>query len=103
MVVWVTSAYSRTRRGRDWMELAYTELIELSLNYQSLGLPYLYITPVFQGVSLAQIARNPLLSSWQRGLLNPPGKAFPVREVARKRVDFRDQEALRRSLTPPKP
>jgi hypothetical protein len=103
LVVWITPAYLRTRRGWVWMELAYAELIELSLNYQSLGLPYPYIIPVFQGVSLAQVARTPLLSYWQRSLLYPPGKALPVPEIARKLVDFHDQEALKRSHAPPRP
>src|SRR5882762_11270234 len=72
MVVWVTPAYLKTRRGWGWQELAYGELLELSLNIDHLDVHNPYIVPVIpRKVNVQQIARTPLVNYWQRQLLSP--------------------------------
>ncbi len=94
VVVWATPAYLQSVRGWVWMELAYAELIELSLNSAMLELRHPYIVPVFRTVSVEQLERTPLLGYWQRQLV-VPNKDYSLMEIAQKLVEFHEQEALR--------
>lgn len=98
MVVWVTPAYLETVRGWIWMELAYAELVELSLNADRFDLQHPYIVPVFRGVTVEPVARTPLLAVWQRQLTVPEGE-HPISDVAQRLVEFFEQEARKR-VTP---
>ena len=97
LVCWITPAYLRNRRGWIWMEFAYAELLELSLNYRELGTRFPYIVPVFQGVTMRQADRTPLHAYVHRNLPGPLGKTSPIPTIARELVDFYDQERRRRS------
>ncbi|HTU93806.1 MAG TPA: toll/interleukin-1 receptor domain-containing protein [Gemmataceae bacterium] len=92
-VVWVTPAYLQSVRGWVWMELAYAELIELSLNAALLDLRHPYIVPVFRNVTVNQLERTPLFDYWQRQLV-VPNKEYPLHELAKKLVEFHEQEGL---------
>jgi hypothetical protein len=94
LVAWVTSAYLQSIRGWVWMELAYAELIELSLNSDQLELRHPYIVPVFRNVAVNQLERTPLLGYWQRQLVIP-NQDHSLTEIAQKLVEFHEQEALR--------
>ena len=94
MVAWVTPSYLQSIRGWVWMELAYAELIELSLNSTRLELRHPYIVPVFRNVAVNQLERTPLLGYWQRQLV-VPNKEHSLEEIARKLVDFHEQEGQR--------
>jgi len=95
MVCWVTPSYVATTRGWVWMELAYAELIELSMNIAQFGLRAPFIVPVFYNVGIAQIERTPLLAYWQRQLAYTQ-QSPDIAEIARKLVDFHEQELRKR-------
>jgi hypothetical protein len=105
MIVWVTPAYlDGGARGWVWVELAYAELLEISLNYPSPPGRFPYIVPVFRGVRIGRVARTPLLPYWQRPLMTPQGRRYPIVEIARTLVAFYDQqERKRRSSNLPGP
>ena len=92
MVAWVSPAYLATNRGWVWMELAYAELIELSMNLGSFDLRHPYVVPIFREMTVERLERTPWLAYWQRQLL-APNQEHSVTEIARKLVDFYDQEA----------
>ena len=96
MVPWVTRNYLNAQRGWVWLELAYSELIELSMNVENLDIRHPYLVPIFRGITVAEVERTPLLSYWQRKLLLSSDPAS-VREVAMMLVDFREQEAFKRA------
>ena len=52
VVVWATPAYLANDRGWVWMELAYAELLETSLNLPGVNIRLPYIVPVFQRVAV---------------------------------------------------
>jgi hypothetical protein len=93
-VVWVTPAYLQSVRGWTWVELAYAELIELSLNAALLERCNPYIVPIFRNVTVNQLERTPLLVYWQRQLV-VPNKDYPLHDLAQKLVEFYEQEDLR--------
>jgi hypothetical protein len=95
MVAWISPEYLRSLRGWVWMELAYAELIELSLNSDGYELRQPYIVPVFRGVALEQTERTPLLKYWQRQVV-VPNKKHSIPQTAKHLVDFHDQEARKR-------
>lgn len=95
MVVWATPHYLRTLRGWVWMELAYAELIELSLNGGILDMGLPYIVPVSRDVGVQEIERTPLHNYWQRQVV-VPGKKHSITWVAEKLVAFHEQEARKR-------
>jgi hypothetical protein len=94
-VFWVTPAYLKNQRGWVWMELAYAELIELSANLGTMD-HRPYIVPIFRKVSVQDIEGTPLLGYWQGDL----GRLdLEIKEIAKRLVDFYDQEAPKRNLT----
>lgn len=95
-VIWATPAYLQSVRGWVWMELAYAELIELSLNSGTLDLRHPYIVPVFRNITVAQLERTPLLGYWQRQLV-VPNQDYSFNEIAQKLVEFHEQEKERTS------
>jgi len=97
LVAWISPIYLATQRGWVWVELAYAELIELSMNLGKFGVRHPYLVPVFKGVTLAQVERTPWLAYWERKLLLPD-QDHPTAELARKRVDFYEQEVLKQQL-----
>jgi hypothetical protein len=96
MAAWITPHYLANPRGWIWMELAYAELIELSLNLGNLQVTQPFIVPIFQGVSLEQIDRTPWVTYWERKLFVPDA-SISVSEIATKLVDFFEQEKAKRS------
>jgi hypothetical protein len=90
-VVWVTPTYLQSIRGWTWVELAYAELIELSLNAALLERRHPYIVPIFRNISVTQLERTPLLGYWQRQLV-VPNQDYPLNEIAQKLVEFYEQE-----------
>ncbi len=96
LVAWITPAFLRNRRGWIWMEFAYAELLELSLNYREMGIRYPYIIPIFQGVSARTLQRTPFHGYIQRAPLGPPGPTHEIAAVARALVDFFRQEQRRK-------
>lgn len=95
-VVWVTPAYLQSIRGWAWLELAYAELIDLSLNAALPERRHPYIVPVFRNVTVNQLERTPLLGYWQ-GQLVVPNQEFSLNDLAQKLVEFYEQESLRGS------
>src|SRR5262245_45655321 len=61
LVAWISPSYLATSRGWVWMELAYAELIEQSLNLGSIGLQHPYIVPVYRQLSVQLLERTPWL------------------------------------------
>jgi hypothetical protein len=94
MVAWVTPAYLANARGWVWIELAYAELIEASLNPSGGDVRFPYIVPVFQGLTVAQVERTPLLRHWQRKLVLPE-QGHSITGIAEKLVDFYEQEVAK--------
>jgi hypothetical protein len=92
--IWITPAYLRSLRGWVWIELAYAELIELSLTITFLDLRYPYIVPIFRDVTVNQLERTPLLDYWQRKLVMP-NREYSLDELAQKLVEFYEQQSLR--------
>jgi hypothetical protein len=92
MVAWVSPAYLATKRGWVWMELAYAELIELTMNQDHLDLEYPFIVPVYRKVTVKRLERTPWLDYWQRQVV-APNKDHSIPEIARRLVDFHEQEA----------
>jgi hypothetical protein len=95
MVAWVSPAYLATTRGWVWMELAYAELIELSMNRNHYDLDHPFVVPVFRNLTVEHLARTPWLDYWQRQVVTPH-QDHPVSEIARHLVDFHEQEARKR-------
>jgi len=95
-VVWVTPAFLRNRRGWIWMEFAYAELLDPSLNLDKFGTQLPYILPIFHGVSSRPAERTPLQPYIQRNLTRPGARDAPIANIARDLVDFYDQQELRR-------
>jgi hypothetical protein len=95
MMAWVTPAYLTNNRGWVWMELAYAALLEAGLNPSGIDVEFPFIVPIFRGVGVRDIERTPLLKYWQRKLLLPD-EAESLPDIARKLVDFYDQEAAKR-------
>lgn len=93
-VMWVTPAYLQSVRGWVWIELAYAELMELSLNAALLERRHPYIVPLFRNVTVTQLERTPLLGYWQRQLILPH-QDHSLSEIAQKLVEFHEQEELR--------
>jgi hypothetical protein len=91
MICWVTPAYLANQRGWIWMELAYANLLETSINLQNFGVRLPYVVPIFRGAAVEQVAQTPLHEYWQRNLV-PPGQSPSVEAIARKLVDYYDQE-----------
>lgn len=94
LVLWVTPAYLRSTRGWVWIELAYGDLIERSMNPDLLDLKHAFIIPIYRQVTVAEIDRTPLLEYWQRKLVLPDEERS-VRDLAQLLVTFHDQEALK--------
>jgi hypothetical protein len=96
LLLWVTPAFLRSRRGWTWLELAYAELIEEQLNF---GKAYnlMFIVPVFRSVKLTQVQRTPLLDYWQRQIFAPK-EAVPLRQIAARLFEFHRQEADKRAM-----
>jgi hypothetical protein len=91
MLCWVTPTYLAKQRGWVWVELAYAELIELSMNLKKFAVQTPYVVPLFRGVDVQQIARTPLHDYWQRNLVLP-NQDPSLAEIARKLVDYHEQE-----------
>ena len=87
----MTPAYLANQKGWIWMELAYADLLETSMNLQNFGVRLPYVVPIFRGVTVEQVAQTPLHGHWQRNLVLP-GQTPSVEEIARKLVDYHDQE-----------
>lgn len=100
MVVWASPGYLRQTRGWVWFELAYAELIEQSLDVDSIhdtGLrSYPFVVPIFRGLRIKTVERTPLLGYWQRNLV-PHGRDFPIDRVAQRLIDFHAANAADRS------
>ncbi|HBI41711.1 MAG TPA: hypothetical protein DDY78_02510 [Planctomycetales bacterium] len=93
MLTWVTPAYLQTVRGWVWVELAYADLIEASINLHSFGRrPFPYIVPVFRGTVFEQVERTLLVDYWSSKLVRPD-EDVSIKEIARRLVDFHEQEA----------
>jgi len=91
-LVWATPAYLQTIRGWVWVELAYAELIEASINFYSFGRrPFPYIVPVFRQVTVEQIERTPLIDYWSSKLVRPD-EDLSIRDVAQRLVEFHERE-----------
>jgi len=95
MVAWVSPTYLATTRGWVWMELAYAELIERSMNHGHFDLAHPFIVPVFRRLTAEHLARTPWHDYWQRAIV-PPHQEHSVAEIARHLVDFHEQEARKR-------
>lgn len=100
LLVWATPAYLRNDRGWVWMELAYAELLERGLNLPGTRRPLPYIVPVFQGVTVRQVSRTPLLNYWHRSLF-AGGRKRPIKYLVQKLVAFYQQEARKRASARP--
>jgi hypothetical protein len=98
LIAWVSPAYLASPRGWVWIEFAYAELIELSLNLPYLDRERPYILPIFRNVSLAQVERTPFLRYWQRKLFLPDHDPS-IPEIARKLVDLYEQEGAGRGTS----
>lgn len=87
MVLLVTPAYLRARRGWVWMELAYGEIIHEDFRINTGGrenIPsYPFIFPVFVDVKLRAIERTPLLMYWQRKLIVDSKSTDLITQVAK--------------------
>jgi hypothetical protein len=92
---WVTPEYLRTIRGWVWIELAYAELIEVNLNSNNFDHPLPYIVSVFRNTPADQIERTPLIDYWSRKLVRPD-EDLSIKEIARRLVDFHEQESQKR-------
>lgn len=92
MVAWVTPEYlERSSRGWVWLELAYAELLDESIERDREALrPLPFIIPVFHRVSgIDQVVRTPLLNYWQRNLLGHRG-AESIETIAHRLVELYD-------------
>jgi hypothetical protein len=94
LLCWVTPAYLANPRGWIWIELAYAQLLELSINLKNFDVQTPYVVPVFRGVSIEQVAQTPLHDYWQ-GNLVLPNQSPSNEEIARKLVDYHEQEMLK--------
>jgi hypothetical protein len=95
VVAWISPDYLKNDRGWIWMELAYAELIELSINIDYLDMHEPFVIPVFRDVRVELVQRTPWLRYWQRQLTTP-NQECSVEEIAHKLVDFHEQELRKR-------
>jgi hypothetical protein len=95
MIAWISPAYLVNTRGWIWMELAYAELIELSNNFDYLGVRKPFIVPVFHNVTVDLIQRTRWVDYWSRQVVIP-NQQHSVTDIAHKLVDFHEQEERKR-------
>lgn len=90
-VLWVSPNYLKTTRGWVWLELAYAELIEASLESELTRDPRRnvvpFIAPIMRGVKVDKVSRPPLHDYWQRNVI-PHGPPPTIEAVAAKLVEF---------------
>lgn len=98
LVAWISPEYLRSARGWVWMELTLGQLLEDSLNFKQLGISFPFVLAVFRGVALADIERTPWLDYWSRAVVRS-NESISMAKIARRLVDIRDRELLRRPLT----
>jgi hypothetical protein len=95
MVLWITPKFLASDRGWVWMELAYAELLELTLNRRTRDRKLYYLAPVFIDVRVQGLERTPLLNYFQRGIVRPDEK-LAVPAIADRLIKFFWQEEEKR-------
>ena len=102
-VAWITPEYLMNRRGWIWMEMAYAELIELSLNVGQLGNTLEYVISIYrgwgQGLDLNELLRSPWGNYLSQGIGRNPTEQLTIQNIAKILVKFHCAQ-MKRKMSP---
>lgn len=106
MVAWITPRYLEAVRGWQWIELAYADLIEVSLNWETPRDPATgtiqYVVPLFRGVKIQDVERTPWINYWTRQFPQL-GDEPPIEQLAERLFRFCVDATKRRGIAAPPP